>query len=82
MSDFDEECKGNYRLERINRLLHELKYEITRGIIERDLQELYSEFFVPINYHNQFKTVRCVIDVRGHTGFGGYEKHTGLKVVK
>lgn len=27
----------NYREERINRLLHELKYEITRGIMERDI---------------------------------------------
>ena len=82
MKDFEDECKGNYRLERVNRLLHELRYEVTRAVMERDLEELFSEFFIPINFHNQYKTVRCRFEVSAHTGFGGYEKHVGLKVVK
>lgn len=81
-TDFDELCKGNYRLERINRLLRELEYEVTRGIIERDVEELAFQFFVPMNFHNQYKTARCSFEITAHTGFGGYEKHTGLKVVK
>lgn len=80
--DFDELCKTNYRLQRISRLLHELEYEVTRGLMEREVEELGFQFFVPINFHNQYKTVKCSFEITAHTGFGDYEKHTGLKVVK
>ena len=37
-----------YRKERVERLLHELKYEITRGIVERDIEEhFHFEWMVP-----------------------------------
>jgi hypothetical protein len=37
-----------YRLERIKRLLHELEYEVTRGMLEREIDEhIHFRFVVP-----------------------------------
>lgn len=36
------------RQERIEKLLHELEYEVTRGMMEREIaEELFFRFFVP-----------------------------------
>jgi hypothetical protein len=41
---------ANYRMERVERLLRELEYEVTRGMIEGDLDEtLGFTFIVPIS---------------------------------
>ena len=38
----------NYRMERITRLLHELRYEVERGLMEREIDEtLKFEFIYP-----------------------------------
>lgn len=40
----------NYRMERIERLFHELRYEITRGMMEREIDEsLWYRFVVPMS---------------------------------
>lgn len=40
----------NFRQERIEKLLHELRYEIERGMLERDIgEELGFRFYVPIS---------------------------------
>lgn len=40
----------NYRKERIDRLLHELRYEVTRGMMEGDLDEFLGfQFVVPVS---------------------------------
>jgi hypothetical protein len=40
----------NFRRERIEKLLHELRYEIERGMLERDIGEtLTFRFYVPIS---------------------------------
>ena len=40
----------NYREERINRLLKELEYEITRGMMEKEIPErLGYRFYVPLS---------------------------------
>jgi hypothetical protein len=40
----------NFRRERIDRLLHELRYEVERGMLERDIDETISfRFYVPIS---------------------------------
>lgn len=40
----------NFRQERIEKLLHELRYEVERGILERDIgEELGFRFYVPIS---------------------------------
>jgi hypothetical protein len=40
----------NIRKERIERLLHELQYEVERGIMERDIdEEMGFRFYVPIS---------------------------------
>lgn len=44
------EGKPNYRQERIERLLQELRYEIERGMMEREIDEtLGFRFVVPIS---------------------------------
>lgn len=41
---------ANYRVERIERLLEELRYEVTRGMLEREIEEeLTFRFLVPIS---------------------------------
>jgi hypothetical protein len=46
----DEE-KPNYRMQRVERLLEELKYEVTRGMLEGDLPDetMGFRFYVPIS---------------------------------
>ena len=40
----------NFRTERIEKLLHELRYEIERGMLEHDIDEtLAFQFYVPIS---------------------------------
>jgi hypothetical protein len=40
----------NYRLERIERLLSELEYEITRGMLDREIEEeMVFQFVIPVS---------------------------------
>jgi hypothetical protein len=40
----------NFRRERIEKLLHELRYEVERGMMERDIDETMGfRFYVPIS---------------------------------
>lgn len=40
----------NFRRERIEKLLHELRYEVERGMLERDIdEEMEFRFYVPIS---------------------------------
>jgi hypothetical protein len=49
MAGYDlPKTKLNYRKERVERLLNELKYEVTRGIMEGELEEyLTFNFLIP-----------------------------------
>jgi hypothetical protein len=48
------------RQERIERLLSELKYEITRGMMEREIEEhLAYEFVVPVSKEGPGQVVNC-----------------------
>ena len=41
--------KTNFRRERIEKLLHELRYEVERGMLEKDIDETIGfRFYVPI----------------------------------
>lgn len=56
--------KTNIRRERIEKLLHELRYEVERGMMEGEIDETMGfEFYVPISkaipdgvVHCQFRT--------------------------
>ena len=49
-----------YRMERIERLLEELKYEITRGMLEAEIDEYISfRFIVPVSKQLQDGVVKC-----------------------
>lgn len=40
----------NFRQERVEKLLHELRYEIERGMLEKDIgEEIGFRFYVPIS---------------------------------
>ena len=44
------EDRVGYRMERIERLLHELRYEVQRGMMEGEINETLSfAFYVPIS---------------------------------
>ena len=50
----------NYRADRIDRLLNELKYEMTRGMMENDIEEQWGlSFVVPISRHFRDGVVLC-----------------------
>lgn len=41
---------NNFRLERIEKLMHELRHEITRGIMENEIEETMTfNFVVPVS---------------------------------
>jgi hypothetical protein len=57
--------KTNYRADRIDRLLNELKYEMTRGMMENEIEEQWGlTFVVPISRHFRNGVVLC--EFRSH----------------
>lgn len=73
-----------YRQERIERLLHELRYEITRGMMEREIEEhLGYRFVVPISKHFARGVVECEFRTRPvpHMAFIA-DPEPRLKIVK
>lgn len=50
----------NFRMERIQKLLNELRYEVERGMMEREIDETISySFFVPISQAIPDGVVKC-----------------------
>lgn len=55
----------NFRKERIEKLLHELRYEVERGMMERDLDESMGfRFVVPISRQIPDGVVHCEFRTR------------------
>ncbi len=55
----------NFRRERIDKLLHELRYEVERGMMERDIDEtLMFRFYVPISHAIPDGVVFCEFRTR------------------
>ena len=55
----------NFRRERIEKLLHELRYEVERGIMERDIdEEMGFRFYVPISQKIPDGVVFCEFRTR------------------
>lgn len=55
----------NFRRERIEKLLHELRYEVERGMMERDInEEMTFRFFVPISNKIPDGVVACEFRTR------------------
>ncbi|MET4529128.1 hypothetical protein [Bradyrhizobium sp. JR18.2] len=55
----------NFRRERIEKLLHELRYEVERGMMERDLdEEMGFRFYVPISQKIPDGVVFCEFRTR------------------
>jgi len=78
---------SDYRKERIERLLHELRYEIERGILEREIdEEIGFRFIVPISQKIRDGVVFCEFRTRPCSRYDvlGYEVMAGpkLKLVK
>lgn len=55
----------NFRRERIEKLLHELRYEVERGMLESDIEETMGfQFYVPISKAIPDGVVRCEFRTR------------------
>lgn len=55
----------NFRMERIEKLLHELRYEIERGMMEREVEEEISyRFYVPVSRKITNGVVACRFETR------------------
>lgn len=56
----------NFRTERIEKLLHELRYEVERGMMEGDLKDetIYFRFYVPISRSIPDGVVMCEFHTR------------------
>jgi hypothetical protein len=60
-----EQDPTNFRMERISKLLHELRYEIERGMVENEIDEhLHYQFFVPISRTFKNGVVMCRFETR------------------
>lgn len=73
------------RKERIEKMLHELRYEVEVGMIQGDIDEtLVFEFIVPVSKAIPLGVVMCSFRTRpvpGHTAHPGHFEPR-LKVVK
>lgn len=55
----------NFRRERIEKLLYELRYEIERGMLEREIEETLSfRFYVPLSRSIPYGVVSCMFVTR------------------
>jgi hypothetical protein len=55
----------NFRLERIKKLLYELRYEVERGMLESDIDETITyRFYVPISKRIPNGVVFCEFHTR------------------
>jgi hypothetical protein len=55
----------NFRMQRIEKLLHELRYEVERGMLERDIDETIGFlFYVPISMQIPDGVVQCEFRTR------------------
>jgi hypothetical protein len=73
----------NYRLERIERLLSELRYEVERGMMEREIDETIGfEFYVPISHSIPDGVVHCQFRTRPMSRMFAEPGEPRLKVVK
>ena len=55
----------NMRMARINRLLYELRYEVERGFMEREIDECIGyEFIVPVSLQIHDGVVVCRFETR------------------
>ena len=69
----------NYRWERIERLMSELRYEITRGIMEKEIDErLRADYMLCPS--SEGGTIVMRLDVRPESAFYSPDPH--LKAVK
>jgi hypothetical protein len=56
---------ANIRLERIEKLLHELRYEVERGMMEREIDESMGfRFYVPFSHAIPGGAVFCEFQTR------------------
>jgi hypothetical protein len=76
---------NSLRRDRIERMLHELRYEIERGMINREIDETMTyRFYVPISQTIPGGVVRCefhTVPVSGHT-ISSAELPPRLRIVK
>lgn len=74
----------NFREERIEKLLDELRYEVTRGMMEGDIEEeIGFEFIIPVSKSIPNGVVNCRFQTRPmpHV-YAHLEEAPRLKVVK
>jgi hypothetical protein len=57
--------RSSFRMERIEKLLHELRYEVERGMMENELEEEISyRFYVPVSRKIDKGVVACRFETR------------------
>lgn len=55
----------NFRMERIEKLLHELRYEVTRGMMEREIDETIGfRFYIGVSNRIPDGVVHCEFRTR------------------
>ena len=75
--------KAEFRLERITKLLHELKYELERGWVEGDIDETITfEFVHPISRAIPDGVIRARFEARPTPGYLLSDQGPRLKLVK
>ena len=74
--------RTNFRRERIEKLLHELRYEIERGMLERDIsEEIAFTFYVPLSQSIPNGVVFCQFKTRPLPRLMAWDAEPRLKLV-
>ena len=80
-----ENTTTNFRMERIEKLLHELRYEVTRGIHQREIgEEMTYEFIIPMSQAIPNGVVFCEFRTRPIPHYEMHPDHleARLRIVK
>lgn len=76
---------ANIRKERIEKLLYELRYEIERGMLEREIdEEITFRFIVPLSQKIKNGVVYCEFRTqpRSHHDIFPFDQEPRLRIVK
>lgn len=76
---------ANIRKERIEKLLYELRYEVERGMLEREIdEEITFRFIVPLSQVIKNGVVYCEFRTqpRSHHDIFGIDKEPRLRVIE
>lgn len=83
MTDKEQPDPTNFRIQRIEKLLYELRYELERGFIQKEIDETISfEFIFPISSAIPDGVIHCKFQTRPMLRYTVHDIVPKLRLVK